>query len=169
MVTSKLGDVRVHLYRCWVTLPDRRTVRWRRSFRNLIVNEGLNYLWANGYGGPLYLFPMAATPVVAATDTMASHAGWTEVTTYDETPRQTFTPGSFTAPGAKDNTASPVILTNSTGSTITLGGAGATSNSTKGGTSGTFVGGDAWLGGNAAWEDGELFWITLATSIANAP
>lgn len=69
----------------------------------------------------------------AASDTSASHAGWTELTSYDETTRRTVT---FSAPasGSTNNTASPVSFTAS--GSIDIKGLFLISVSTKGGTTG---------------------------------
>lgn len=59
-------------------------VIWENEFPNLVVNVGKNYLLESGLKtaptitGP-YMGLVSATPTIAAGDTMASHAGWTEV------------------------------------------------------------------------------------------
>lgn len=69
----------------------------------------------------------------AVTDTMASHAGWTEFTNYDEATRVQWSPAA----------AASKSISNSTPSTINIAGTGTlkgiflASNSTKSGTSGT--------------------------------
>lgn len=51
--------------------------------KNLVVNEGINWIFANDTEATsLYMGLTDGTPTVAAGDTLASHAGWTEVTAY---------------------------------------------------------------------------------------
>jgi len=73
----------------------------------------------------------------AAGDTMASHSGWTEVTDYSQSVRQTLTLGTAAA-GSIDNTASKA--TYSINGTATVAGAFINSDSTKSGTTGTLYG-----------------------------
>lgn len=65
---------------------------------------------------------------VAAGDTMASHAGWTEYTAYTETTRQAWSPGA--ASGGVVVNASAIVFTNG-GSTGSIQGMFLASSSTK--------------------------------------
>lgn len=67
------------------------------------------------------------------TDTAASHAGWTEFTTYSESVRQTWSPTAASA-GSITNTSAMVFTISGSGS---INGIFIVSNNTKGGTSGT--------------------------------
>jgi hypothetical protein len=69
---------------------------------------------------------------VSASDTMSSHAGWTELTGYSESTRPAWGPGNA-AGGIKTN-ASPVIFTAT--SDIVVAGHFTVSNNTKGGSTG---------------------------------
>ena len=60
---------------------------WEDEFVNTVVNEGLQHVldtvFSAGAGiSPWYLGLTDGTPTVNAADTMASHAGWVEVTDY---------------------------------------------------------------------------------------
>jgi hypothetical protein len=92
------------------------TIQWQ----NLIVNAGLNQLLDGGLAGsgPWYIGLTDGTPTVAAADTMASHAGWTEVTGYDETTRQAWTPGTVANQVVNNNAAAAVFTVTSNGTTI---------------------------------------------------
>src|SRR5467141_1083212 len=68
---------------------------------------------------------------IAATDTAASHSGWSESTAYTEATRQAWSP---TVSNAVASNATPATFTAS--GAVTLKGAFIISNSTKGGTSG---------------------------------
>ncbi len=70
---------------------------------------------------------------LAAADTMASHSGWAEWTSYDQADRVQWSPGAA-AGGAITNSTAMTFDINASG---TLYGAFFASNNTKGGTSGT--------------------------------
>ncbi len=111
----------------------------RFKFHNGITDLGMNHVLdvtfhgtsANGtwYGG---LIDNSGYTALAAADTMASHAGWNEFTTYSESVRQTWVEGA----------ASSRAMTNSTAMTFSISGSGTlrgaflASDSTKSGTSG---------------------------------
>lgn len=110
-----------------------------REIFNGVTNEGLNNMLGVTFHGDTqtswYFFPISATSftILAAGDTMASHAGWAESTAYTEGTRQQWTPN---APASKSITnTSLALFTISTDGTI-FKGFGLTSNNTKGGTTG---------------------------------
>lgn len=144
---------------------------WVDGFYNLVVTAGLNdsldkHLKGSSYTAAWYVGLTAGSPTVAAGDTMGSHGGWTEVTAYDESVRQTLTLGSVSG-GSVDNSASKAVFTVSTNST-TIGGAFVTSNSTKGGTTGTLYGGGALSAGNKTLDDNDVLNVTItATATAS--
>jgi hypothetical protein len=96
------------------------------------------YFSGSGYTAAWYLglYGAGASNTPAAGDTMASHAGWTEVTDYSKSTRPAATFGSATVadPSVIDNSGSVAVF--SINNTVTVGGAFLTSDSTKGGTSG---------------------------------
>lgn len=62
-------------------------LKWEEEFHNLVVNEGLQNILDVMFSSSTqtvtwYLGLTDGTPTVAAGDTLASHAGWTEVTAY---------------------------------------------------------------------------------------
>jgi hypothetical protein len=62
-------------------------LKWEDNFHNLVVNEGLQHILDVEFSGTTqvttwYLGLTDGTPTVAAGDTLASHAGWTEETGY---------------------------------------------------------------------------------------
>lgn len=69
----------------------------------------------------------------AAADTMSSHAGWTELASYDEATRPQWSPG---APSGRTIT-NPTSATFTISATVAIKGAFLVSNNTKSGTSGT--------------------------------
>jgi hypothetical protein len=117
--------------------------KWTAKSPNLVVNVGLadmndKYFSGSGYSATWYLglYGAASSNDPAAGDTMASHAGWTEVTDYSQATRPAATFGSATVadPSVIDNSGSVAVF--SINNTVTVGGAFLTSNNTKGGTTG---------------------------------
>lgn len=133
---------------------------------NLVVDEGLNdildkYYKGSAYTAAHYVLLTDGTPTVAAADTMSSHAGWTEVTAYSEGSRPSFTPGAVSSQSV-DNSASKASF--SINGTTTVGGAGLTTDSTKGGTTGTLVGAGAFSGGDKGLSNGDTLNVTITAS-----
>lgn len=144
---------------------------WSDWVHNLVTNEGLNdsldkWLKGSGYTAAWYVGLTTGTPTFAAADTMASHAGWTEFTAYDEAARQTVTLGSVSGQSV-DNSASKAVFTVSTNSS-TIGGLFVGANSTKGGTTGILLGGAAFSAGNKVLDDGDVLNITTIFTAASA-
>lgn len=138
---------------------------WTEEGPNLIVNAGLTYL--NGVAltsvaqiTTWYLGLVSSTPTIAAGDTMSSHAGWTEVATYDEAARQTWT-GVAGSAGVSTNSASPAVFTIS--GTVTVGGVFLTSVSTKSGTTGTLFSAKAFSS-DRALVDNDTLTVTYQVS-----
>lgn len=126
-------------------------VKWREEVFNLHTNEGLDNILDVYFAGTspptdFFIGLTASTPTFAVGDTMAAHAGWTENTTYDEATRELWSPDAVSAQ-AISNTTTVASFTISTGGT-TVGGAFFTTDSTKGGTTGTLVSGSAFGGGD---------------------
>ena len=146
-------------------------LKWYEKCHNLVVNVGLNdlldkYFKGSTYTAAFYVGLTDGTPTVAAGDTMASHAGWTEVTAYDEANRQTLTLGSVSSQ-AVNNSASKATFTIDTNST-TIGGAFVTTNNTKGGSTGTLYGAAAFTGGDKTLDDGDTLAVQINLSAAAA-
>lgn len=108
--------------------------------KNLVTNAGKNALLDIMFHGStqittwyLGLINNTGYTAVSAADTMASHAGWSEFTAYDESVRQTWTEAA----------ASSQSITSSSVATFTINGTGEVrgsflnSVSTKSGTTGT--------------------------------
>ena len=142
-------------------------LKWVDEFDNLVVTAGLNDLLDKTFKGSTYTAAWyvgltAATPTFAAGDTMASHGGWTENTTYDEANRQTLTLGTVSG-GSVSNSASKAVFTIS--GSVTAGGAFITTNNTKGGTTGTLYGGGAFSEGNRAVVDNDTLSVTVTLTV----
>ena len=116
-------------------LNKRGFVLRRASARNLVTTAGKNYAGALLLPNGTWFVGQKGSGAVSASDTMSSHAGWSELTTYTQAARPALTLGSWSA-GVADNTSSPAIFTAPSGG-LTFHGFIVVNNSTKGGTSGT--------------------------------
>jgi len=146
-------------------------LKWTEQFNNLVVTAGLNdsldkHLKGSGYTAAWYIGLTDGTPTPAAGDTMASHAGWVEVTAYDEAARQTATFGTVAA-GSVDNSGSPAVFTISTNATV-IGGAFLVTVSTKGGTTGVLYGVGAFSAGDKTLDDNDTLTVTVTCTAAAA-
>jgi hypothetical protein len=151
-----------------------KNLKWVAESKNLVVNVGLQYMAGvaltstaqitSWYVG---LYGAGASNTPAASDTMSSHAGWTENTTYSNATR-------VAATFAAATNANPSVVTNSAskaqfdinGST-TIGGAFLTSGSAKGGTTGTlFSAADFASPGDRSVVSGDILLVTYTFSLS---
>lgn len=148
--------------------------KWEAKAPNLVVNVGLQdmndkYFSGSGYTAAWYigLYGAASSNDPAASDTMSSHAGWTEVTAYSQSTRPAATFGSATAadPSVIDNSGSVAVF--SINGTTTVGGAFLTSDNTKSGTSGIlFSAADFESPGDRSVVNGDTLNVTYTFSLA---
>lgn len=138
-----MGSSPKHHYDVECFGPDGQ-LKWRESFDNLVTTEGKNwYLDATlktGSAAPAWYVGLVLGPSetgYAVGDTMASHAGWVEDTTYSNGTRPAWTPGAVAA-GSVDNSASKAVF--NINGTVTISGAFMADSSTKGGTTGKLMG-----------------------------
>jgi hypothetical protein len=113
------------------------------------------------------LYGAGASNTPAAGDTMASHAGWTEVTAYSNATRvaATFVTATTANPSVVTNAASPATF--NINGTTTVGGAFLTSGSAKGGTTGTlFSAADFSAPGDRSVVSGDIISVTYTFSLA---
>lgn len=137
-------------------------LKWRVEGPNLVVNVGKDDILEQYFNGSTYTAShfvglTESSPTPAAADTMASHGGWTEDQNYSEGTRPAYNPGAA-ASQSIDNSASKASFSINAGTT--LGGAFVTTNSTKGGTTGTLVSVIAFTGGNQAVSNGDTVNVT---------
>lgn len=145
-------------------------LKWREEMQNLTVNVGLDEILDKFWKGSTYTASFFVgltdgTPTVAAGDTMASHAGWAEVTDYSESVRETLTLGSVSSQSV-DNSASKAVF--SVTGTATVGGAFITTNNTKSGTTGILIGAVAFTGGDKSVSNGDTLSVTATLTAASA-
>jgi hypothetical protein len=147
-------------------------VKWEEEMHNLVVNQGLQSMVSVYLAGAtqittwyvgLITGPGSGT-TIAAGDTLASHAGWTEFTNYSGT-RKTATFGTATTadPSVIDNSASPASFSiTSTGGTV----AGAFLCSATSGTTGTlFSASDFQSPGDRVVVSGDTLNVTYTFSL----
>lgn len=149
-------------------------LKWKAKNHNLVVNVGLQYMCSTGLTNGtqittwyIGLYGAGASNTPAASDTMSSHAGWTEVVPYSNATRPTCTFATAT-------TANPSVATNSASAasfsinaTAVIGGAFLTSNNTKSGTTGTlFSAADFQSPGDRTVASGDTLNVTYTLSLA---
>ena len=141
LVDNRVGAGGVYTVEC---RDAQGNLKWSEEMHNLVVNVGLKdmndkYFTGSGYTAAWFLGLVTgpgAGNTYAAGDTMASHAGWTENTSYSQTTRPACSFGAATTadPSVISNSASVAVF--SINGTATIAGAFLTSNNTKGGTTG---------------------------------
>ena len=111
--------------------------KWSETKKNLITTEGLNHIldtqFHAGTQVSTWYIGLKGTGTVAATDTLASHAGWSEVSDYSGT-RKEWTEGAASSGSMTNATAVDFSITG----TATV--AGAFLASATSGTTGTLYG-----------------------------
>ena len=154
------------------------SLKWKDTISNLMPTAGLNDVLDKYWKGSAYtaahyvgLLQIAGSPVVAAGDTMSSHAGWTEFTVISESPnvRQTLTLGSVSA-ASVDNSASKATFTIGAISpqSQNIDGCFITTNATLGGTTGTLVSAGLFTGGSKSVSLGDTLNVTFTNSMTSA-
>ena len=148
-------------------------LKWEAEKHNLVVNVGLKdmndqYFTGSGYTAAWYVgvYGAAASNNPAAGDTMASHAGWVEVTAYSQAtrPQAVFAAATTADPSVITTSASPAVFT--INGTTTIGGAFLTSSNTKGGTTGIlFSASDFTAPGDRNVVSGDTLNITYTFSL----
>jgi hypothetical protein len=149
-------------------------LKWEAQSKNLVVNVGLAYMagsvltsvaaittWYIG------LYGAGASNTPAASDTMSSHAGWTENVGYSNATRVavTFVTATTANPSVATNSASPASF--NINATSTVGGAFLTSGSAKSGTAGTlFSASDFTSPGDRSVTSGDTLNVTYTLSLA---
>ena len=149
-------------------------LKWSADTQNLVVNEGLAYMAGSALTSVtqittwyIGLYGAGASNTPAAGDTMASHAGWTEVVPYSNATRvaATFVTATTANPSVVTNAASPATF--NINATSTVGGAFLTSGSAKNGTTGTlFSAADFAAPGDRSVVSGDIISVTYTFSLA---
>lgn len=145
-------------------------VKWADTFHNLVMNEGVQDMNAKYFKGATYtaspflglvIGPGSAT-TFAATDTLASHIGWTESTAYAGA-RKAVTFGTATTanPSVISNSASPSSF--AMNATVIVGGAFLCTVSS--GSSGVLFSAGDFTGGDKLVDSGDTLNVTYTFSL----
>lgn len=172
---TKTGEAAQATGKYYVECHDKDgNLKWTAESKNLVVNVGLQYMAGTALTSVaqittwyLGLYGAGASNTPAAGDTMASHAGWTEVTAYSNANRVTasFATATTANPSVVTNTASPAVF--NINGTTTVGGAFLTSENTKGGATGTlFSAADFGSPGDRSVVSGDTLSVTYTFSLA---
>jgi len=135
---------------------------------NVVTNEGLDdilekYFNGSSYTSDHYVGLTDGTPTVAGGDTLSSHAGWTEITDYDEANRVALSMNAASSQSIDNNGSEATFSINAT---VTIGGAFvATVNS---GTSGTLLSVAAFTGGDRSLQSGDTLNVEYTMSASDA-
>jgi len=137
------------------------------EFKNGVVDVGIDSILGIQFHNDtqiaawyLGLINDAVIGDLAAADTMASHPGWTEDQTYTEAVRQAWGPD---AAASKEITNSSFVVFNINGTT-TISGLFLTSDSAKGGSTGTLWATGLFLDGNVSAVASDTLNITYTVS-----
>ena len=155
-------------------------LKWEDENHNLVVNTGLQYMAGSALTSTtqitawyIGLYGASASNDPAATDTMASHAGWTEIAPYSNATRPQC---NFAAATLPTGTSNPSIATNSASvasfninATATVGGAFLASSSAKtpnaGFDTGTLFSAADFTGGDRSVASGDTLNVTYTLSL----
>ena len=115
IIKSRLGFRGIFIVECF---DNQGNLKWREVAGNLVVNDGLDHALDVIFAGATQIDPwylgLKNAGAVAASDTLSSHAGWTEFTDYTGN-RKTF---NENAPSGQsiDNVGNPASFSiNNTG------------------------------------------------------
>jgi len=143
-------------------------LKWKDTAKNLVPDAGLNHILDVVLHGttpvsPWYVGLTDGTPTAAAGDTIASHAGWVEVTAYTGN-RQEYVEAAASGKSTT-NSASKASFPITADST-TVGGAFLFEAAT--GTTGVLLCVAAFTGGDKACDNGDTLSVTYTMSAADA-
>lgn len=138
------------------------------TIENLIPKEGLDeiltqYYKGDGYTAAFYV-GLKGTGTETADDTMASHASWSELTSYDEAARPALTLGTVSGQSV-DNSSNKAAFT--LNDTLVIAGAFISTSATKGGTAGVLAGVGDFSSGSRTLRAGDIVRVTTTFTQAS--
>jgi len=143
-------------------------LKWTDHIENLVVTDGRNFSLDTLFAGAAYtaawfmgLVNGGSAPTYAAADTMASHAGWTEVTGYAAATRPAMDFSAAASAGSKAAAAVAFAIN----ATATIAGCFTTTNNVKAGTTGRLYSAGNFAGGNRAVVNGDTLNVTYTASL----
>ena len=143
-------------------------LKWEETIENLVTLEGLNdlldkYLKGSAYTASFFVLLTDGTPTPAGADTLASHAGWVEVTAYAGD-RKALVLGAV-ASQSVDNSASKATFAINADTTV-IGGAGIATVAT--GTAGVLYSVAAFTAADKSLDNGDTLNVTATCTAATA-
>lgn len=142
-------------------------LKWSEGFKNLVVTVGKNFMLNETFAGSTYtaawhlgLVDGASSPTYNAADTMLSHAGWAEFTSYSEATRPA--PAWNVASGGSKSTTATAFSISGAG---TVAGAFMTTDGTKSGTAGTLYSAGNFTGGSRTVASGDTLNVTYTATL----
>ena len=142
-------------------------LKWSEQIKNLVVTVGKNSMLNEFFSGSNYtaawylgLVNGASSPSYNAADTMSSHSGWTEFTSYSNSTRPAPTWGSASS-GSKATTATAFNI-NGSG---TVAGAFMTTDDAISGTGGTLYSAGNFSGGSRTVASGDTLNVTYTATL----
>jgi len=143
-------------------------LKWRESVPNIVVNVGLDDLLDKYFKGATYsaafYVGLKNSGSAVAGDTMGSHGGWTENTTYSNGTRPTLTLGTVSGQSVNNSASRATFNINGT---TTINGAFVTTNNTKGGTTGILYGA-ADFAASRSLGSGDTLYVTITLTASSA-
>lgn len=146
---------------------------WEDEFANLVMSVGkidmLDKYWAaSAYTAAFYMGLLNTGAAFNAADTMASHAGWTEVTAYVAATRVAVAWNAASASGGGAGSAGigskvSTATSFSINAGVTIAGCFMTTISTKSGTTGTLISAGAFTGGDRIAVNGDTLNVTYTS------
>ena len=141
--------------------------KWEDTAHNLVMNVGLQHImdvtFSNATGSDTWFVGLIGdTTTVAAGDTLASHGGWTEFTSYTEGARQEWV--EVRSAQTMTNSASTADFTINADSSV-IGGAFLADTTT--GTSGILMCGAAFSGGDKNADSQDTIQVTYQFTAAD--
>lgn len=142
-------------------------LKWKDTAKNLVTNVGLNHILDVVLHGTTAVSPwyvgLKNTGTVAASDTSASHSGWTENTNYTGN-RQEYVEAAASSQSTTNSDSKASFSITSDSQTI----AGAFLDSAATGTAGTLLCVADFTGGNKSCDNGDTLEVTYTISAADA-
>lgn len=132
---------------------------------NVALDNSLDVWLSGGTQDTTWFVGLKGTGSVAAGDTMSSHAGWSEVTAYDEAARQAWVDGGVSGQTVSNSGSAAVFTISANGTTIA--GAFLTGDSTKGGTSGILGAVVNFTAGSKTLDDNDTLSVTYTITAAD--
>lgn len=150
--------------------------KWEEHFPNGVTNVGLDDLLETYFNslaqhGAFFMGGIEGpTPVLAATDTMGAHAGWTEwgagggADDYDEVTRPSWNPDPVVA----QSVTNPAAIIFTANATQVVSGIFIGTNSVKGGVTGILWATGLFAQGDKNLSDDDVLEVTYTTTAADA-